>query len=34
MKASFGIVDPDMEVVTYAELQKRRETIRKRLSKH
>ncbi|NLA37405.1 MAG: AarF/ABC1/UbiB kinase family protein, partial [Actinobacteria bacterium] len=33
MKASFGIVDPDMEVVTYAELQKRRDTIRRRLSK-
>lgn len=33
MKASFGIVDPDLEVVTYAELQKRRDTIRKRLTK-
>ena len=32
IKASFGIVDPDMETVTYAELQKRRELIRKRLT--
>ncbi len=33
IKASFGIVDPEVEVVTYAELQKRRELIRKRLAK-
>ena len=32
IKASFGIVDPDMEVVTYEELQRRREVIRQRIS--
>jgi len=32
IKASFGIVDPDMESVTYADLLERRELIRKRLS--
>jgi len=32
IKASFGIVDPDLEVVTYAELQRRREVIRGRLA--
>ena len=31
IKASFGIVDPEMDTVTYAELQQRRELIRKRL---
>ena len=30
IKAGFGIVDDDMERVTYRDLQKRRETIRKR----
>ena len=34
IKASFGIVDPDQDTVTYAELQERRELIRKRLSGH
>ena len=34
IKASFGIVDPDVESVTYAELQQRRELIRKRLAGH
>ncbi len=32
IKASFGIVDPDMETVTYADLQQRRDLIRKRLT--
>lgn len=34
IKASFGIVDPDLDTVTYADLQERRELIRKRLSGH
>lgn len=34
IKASFGIVDPDIDSVTYADLQQRRELIRKRLSGH
>ena len=34
IKASFGIVDPDTESVTYADLQERRELIRRRLSGH
>jgi len=33
IKATFGIVDPDVEAVTYAELRKRRETIQRRLAK-
>lgn len=33
IKASFGIVDPDMEQVSYRDLQERRELIRRRLSK-
>ncbi len=32
IKASFGIVDPDMDKVTYQDLQERRDMIRKRLS--
>jgi len=32
IKASFGIVDPDMDKVTYQDLQARRDVIRKRLS--
>ncbi|HKY15853.1 MAG TPA: AarF/UbiB family protein [Microthrixaceae bacterium] len=32
IKASFGIVDPDVETVTYQDLQKRRDLIRRRLS--
>lgn len=32
IKASFGIVDPDVETVTYADLQQRRDLIRSRLS--
>ncbi|MFN8052983.1 MAG: AarF/UbiB family protein [Acidimicrobiales bacterium] len=34
IKASFGIVDPEIDTVTYAELQERRELIRKRLAGH
>lgn len=34
IKASFGIVDPEVESVTYADLQERRDLIRKRLSGH
>jgi ubiquinone biosynthesis protein len=33
IKASFGIVDPEIATVTYADLQARREVIRKRLSR-
>jgi ubiquinone biosynthesis protein len=32
IKASFGIVDPEMSTVTYADLQARRDVIRRRLS--
>jgi ubiquinone biosynthesis protein len=32
IKASFGIVDPDMESITYHDLQQRRDLIRKRLT--
>ena len=32
IKAGFGVVDPGMETVTYADLQKRRDLIRKRLT--
>ena len=32
IKAGFGIVDPDLDTVTYADLQARREIIRKRLA--
>ena len=31
IKASFGIVDDSVDTVTYRELQKRRDTIRRRL---
>jgi len=33
IKAGFGIVDPDVDSITYRDLQKRREIIRKRLSR-
>ena len=33
IKASFGIVDPDVETVTYADLQARRATIQRRLTR-